>query len=198
MILVNLLKVLPDTWNTNEINELINQLNIFGLSCIYLQNINKCLSSKELQKKLELGICDKNKNKRIDALLTLEYNCNTENEEQLYQLTKVLLFSILYEENELIIHNIDILGDVIKNHKVLANTFKTEILNILSRLADITDYKNEKIKLTLNEKLIIRQRTMRFAFIMYQLIGSKDIEIKYWEDNSNNISEFSDDRNKWL
>ena len=47
-------------------------------------------------------------------------------------------------------------------------------------------------------KLIIRQRTMRFAFIMYQLIGSKDIEIKYWEDNSNNISEFSDVRNKWL
>lgn len=197
-LLVNLLKSLPDTWNTNEINELINQLNIFGLSCIYLENINKSLSSRELQKKLELGICDKNKNKRIDALFTLEYNCNTENEEQLYQLTKVLLFSILYEENELIIHNIDVLGDVIKSHEILANTFKTEILNILSHLADITDYKNEKIKLTLNEKLIIRQRTMRLAFIMYKLIGSKEIEIKYWEDNSNNISEFSDVRNKWL
>ena len=196
-LLVNLLNALPNSWNTNEINELINQLNTYGLSCIYLQNKNKSLSSKDLQKKLELGICDKNRNKRIDALFTLESNCNTDNEEQLNQLTKVLLFSILYDENGLIIHNIDILMEVIRKHKSIADIFKIEILSILSHLADITDYKSEKIKLSFNEKLTIRQRSMQLAFIMYQIIGNKEPEIKYWEDNSNNISEFSDVRNKW-
>ncbi|MDY6397878.1 MAG: SIR2 family protein [Treponema sp.] len=197
-LLVNLLEALPVSWDTKEINELINQLNQFGISCIYLQNINNSLSLNDLHKRLELGVFDRNRNKRIDALFTLESNCETENEEQINKLASVLLFSILYEENELIIHNIDILGEIIRKHKSLAITFKIEILNVLSHLAEITDYKNEKIKLTFNEKLIIRQRTMRLAFVVYQLIGNKEPEIKYWEDNSNNISEFSDIRNKWM
>ena len=103
----------------------------------------------------------------------------------------------MYEENELIIHNIEILIEIIRKYENLAEFFKIEILNMLSHLADITDYKNEKIKLTFNNKLIIRQRTMRLAFIIYQIIASNETEKKYWEDNSNNISEFSDVRNKW-
>ena len=67
----------------------------------------------------------------------------------------------------------------------------------MANLAEITEYKNEKLQLSFNEKLTIRQGAMRLAFIMYQILGDKEEEIKYWEDSSNNDNEFSDIRNRW-
>lgn len=196
-ILVSLLKVSSTLWDKQQICELINQLKDFGFSCIYLQYTINSISSFGLQKNIELGICNKNSKKRIDALLTLENIISNEESEQKKLFLKILLFSILYEENELIIHNINSLRNIIRNQNTIAKSLKEEIMNVLYHLAEITEYKNERTKLTFDEKLTLRQGTMKLASAMYQIFGDEEEAIKKWQELSKDEREFSDVRNKW-
>lgn len=197
-----LLKGLSNSYNTEQIHSLLQDLKQHNLSCLYLQCvINKTNSIDSIKKELEVSITSKDINKRKDALWSLEELCFSED----YKKSKVsffdtLLFSILYEDNVKTSLNIDFLIHFINKRKELAKEFRVQIMNILDHLATITDYANTDSPLSFDEKLIIRQSGMRLAYIMWQNLNSpeKEESVTKWKNLANNENEFSDIRNKWM
>lgn len=197
-----LLKGLSNSYNTEQIHSLLQDLKQHNLSCLYLQCvINKTNSIDSIKKELEVSITSKDINKRKDALWSLEELCFSED----YKKSKVsffdtLLFSILYEDNVKTSLNIDFLIHFINKRKELAKEFRVQIMNILDQLATITDYANTDSPLSFDEKLIIRQSGMRLAYIMWQNLNSpeKEESVTKWKNLANNENEFSDIRNKWM
>jgi hypothetical protein len=197
----NLLKKLHGTYDSAELNSLLKDLEHFGLSCFYIRFIiSSSQKRKELQTELEINIVSKDSNKKIDALYGFyELFISIQSKDDAKNLFKVLLLSILYDENMLIYHNIDFLVSFIEQSNTMAKEFKTMIMKVLDHLATITDYENEDSELSFDEKLIIRQKAMHLAFIMKKDIGcSAENEVLRWEKISNDDNEFSDIRNKWM
>ena len=197
----NLLKIVNIACDSVELNSLLKDLEHFGLSSFYIRSvISSPQKRKELQTDLEINIANKDSNKRIDALYGIyELFVSIQSKDDTKLIFKALLFSILYDENILIYHNIDFLVNFIEKNNAIAKEFKTLIMNVLNHLASITDYANEDSVLSFDEKLIIRQRAIHLAFIMKRDVGcSAENEVLMWEKISNDDNEFSDIRNKWM
>ena len=197
----NLLKKMHGTYDLSELDSFLKDLEHFGLSCFYIRFIMGSPQKRiELQTELEINIVNKDSNKKIDALYGVyELFISIQSKDDAKQLFKVLLFSILYDENILIYHNINFLVSFIEKSNAIAKEFKTLIMKVLDHLATITDYANEDSELSFDEKLIVRQKTMHLAFIMKRDVGcSAENEVLRWEKISNDDNEFSDIRNKWM
>ena len=195
-----LIKERKNSYNTEQIHSLIQDLEQHNLSCLYLQcDANKTNPIDSFKKELEASITSKDTCKRTDALWCLDELCFSDGyESDGTYFFSTLLFSILYEDNVKTSLNIDFLIHFINKRKELAKEFRVQIMNILDHLATITDYANTDSPLSFDEKLIIRQRGMRLAYIMWQNLNSpeKEESVTKWKNLANNENEFSDIRNK--
>ena len=199
-ILGQLFNKLTINFDNNKLIELVKEAEIYDISCLYLKyKISDSSNIKKLSKELEKKISSENKYVRIDALLSLEKILTDKQFLDNDKLIEILCFSILYENSSLIIHNINILINIITNQIEIISKQKNTLLNILSRLASFSEYKNDNSNLFFEEKLLIRSVTMRLAFIINKNLNTdtKESEIQYWKDLSENEEEFSDIRNQW-
>lgn len=199
-ILGKLLDRLKINFDNTRLIKLIDEAEKYNVPCLYLKyKISDASSMNKLSKELEKNINSENKDIRIEALLAIEKivtdkQCLDDN-----KLIDILCFSILYGNNHLVVHNINILINIITNQKEIISTQKNRLLNILSHLASFTEYKNNNSILSFEEKLLIRSVTMHLAFIINKNLDNDtvELEIEYWENLSENEDEFSDIRNQW-
>jgi hypothetical protein len=194
-------KVNKNYYASTKLNDLLKILEQSGLSCFYVRLIiSDSQNRNKMRTELEINIVNKDSNKRIDALYCLdEIFCTLQSGDEVKFLFKALLFSIIYDDDVLIYHNIDFLIKFIEQNNAMAKEFKILLMKILEHLAIITDYGNENSALSFDEKLIIRQRSMRLAYIMKKDADcSAEKEVIRWENESNDNNEFSDIRNKWM
>lgn len=197
--LASLFTALDESCDAVKIEKIVGELKVYELPILYLQYAAKFLSDVELKNKLELQIGDKDALKRIDALIVFEKFLNTETNDEKCYLFKALLFSILYGDNKLISYNIETVINLINNKIEFAERLKADMMNVLLHLGTITKYDNKDSKLSFEEKLAIRQKAMRLAFILHKNLANADEEkeIKYWKDCSEDENEFAEVRNKW-
>ncbi|MBR6422359.1 hypothetical protein IKS86_06580, partial [bacterium] len=197
--LASLLTALDESYDAVKIEKIVGELKVYELPILYLQYAAKFLSDVELKNKLELQIGDKDALNRIDALIVFEKFLNTETNDENCYLFKALLFSILYGDNKLISYNIDTVINLLNNKIEFAERLRADMMNLLLYLGSITKYDNKDSKLSFEEKLAIRQKAMRLAFILHKNLANADEEkeIKYWKDCSEDENEFAEVRNKW-
>lgn len=197
-----LLKGSNNSYNTEQIHSLLQDLRLQDLSCLYLQSItNKTSPINSIKKELEVNITSKNTNRRTDTLWCLDELCfSGKHKSDETPLFSTLLYSILYEDNVKSNQNIEFLIYFITKRIVLAKEFRVQIMNILDHLATTTDYTNTDSPLSFDEKLIIRQSAMKLAHIMWKNLESpeKEESIIKWKNLANNDKEFADVRNKWM
>lgn len=194
-------KVNKNYYASTKLNDLLKIIEQSGLSCFYVRLIiSDSQNRNKMRTELEINIANKDSNKRIDALYCLdEIFCTLQSGDEVKFLFKALLFSIIYDDDVLIYHNIDFLIKFIEQNNAMVKEFKILLMKILEHLAIITDYGNENSALSFDEKLIIRQRSMRLAYIMKKDADcSAEKEVLRWENESNDNNEFSDIRNKWM
>ena len=199
-ILGKLLDRLKINFDNTRLIKLIDEAEKYNVPCLFLKyKISDASSMNKLSKELEKNINSENKDIRIEALLAIEKivtdkQCLDDN-----KLIDILCFSILYGNNHLVVHNINVLINIITNQKEIISTQKNRLLNILSHLASFTEYKNNNSILSFEEKLLIRSVTMHLAFIINKNLDNDTVEpeIEYWKNLSENEDEFSDIRNQW-
>ena len=200
LILGKLLDRLKINFDNTKLIKLIDEAETYNIPCLYLKyKISDASSMNKLSKELEKNIGSESKDIRIEALLAIkkivtDKQCLDDN-----KLIDILCFSILYGNNHLVVHNINILINIITNQKEIISTQKNRLLNILSHLTSFTEYKNNNSILSFEEKLLIRSVTMHLAFIINKNLDNDTMEpeIEYWENLSENEDEFSDIRNQW-
>lgn len=196
-----LLKNMNSSYDSNKIHGLLQDMEEHDLSCLYLRlAINDSDIRKTLKARMAAAFASKDTNRRRDALYSLGDLIFVEtSEDEFDSYFRMLIYSILYEECVNSYLNIDYLIFFIEKRNILTKTFKWQIVAVLNHLATITDYANEKTSLSFDEKLIIRQRAMRLAFVMKKnLDAAEEDEIARWEKIASDENEFSDIRNKWI
>ena len=196
-----LLKCMSGSYDADKIRVLLQDLERHDLSCLYLRLvINNLDIRKTIKAEMAAAIASKDPDRRKDALYSLGELIFTEiSEDEFEPYFRMLVYSVLYEEHVNSYLNIDYLIFFVDKKNVLAKTFKWQIMAVLNHLATITDYADEDSLLSFDEKLIVRQRAMRLAFVMKKNLDAvEEDEIARWEREASNENEFSDIRNKWM
>lgn len=185
--------------NIRQTIKFVESLNENGISALKLRSSLTKEIKSDIIYEIQENISNKERLVRMDALMSIIILTKKFLSKDTKSLTSNLIYSIRFEESDLLADNIWTLAVLIKQNN---NTYFDEeepILSAIKHVAEISEYNTDSMLRT-EEKIIIRQQAMLLASVIFHLYPDKDkvpAEILYFFEIYQDENEFADVRNMW-
>lgn len=185
--------------NIRQTIKFVESLNENGISALELRSSLTKEIKSDIIYEIQENISNKERLVRMDALMSIIILTKKFLSKDTKSLTNNLIYSIRFEESDLLADNIWTLAVLIKQNN---NTYFDEeepILSAIKHVAEISEYNTDSMLRT-EEKIIIRQQAMFLASVIFHLYSDKDkvpAEILHFFEIYQDENEFADVRNMW-